>query len=48
MSMVVMMVERRGQTALTDPGVMAYAQLSNRFGDTVDVVGDRSGRGGST
>jgi hypothetical protein len=42
MPMMVMVVQRRGQTPLTEPGVMPHAQSSSRFGNTVDVVGDRS------
>jgi hypothetical protein len=43
-----MMVQCRWETAFADPGVVQLAELSDRFGDRVHVVYDRSCRRGGT
>jgi hypothetical protein len=45
-SRVVMVVQCRRQAALADPGVVESAQLSGRFGDSVEVVYHGPGRQG--
>jgi len=45
-SWMVMVVQCRWQAALADPGVVQFAQLSGRFGDSVEVVYHGPGRQG--